>query len=329
MSLRIGVIGAGAMGADHIRTLTRSVPSARVSEVYDFDVETARAVARPAFADVASSAEALIDSSSVDAIIIASPDQTHADLVRSCLAVGKHVLCEKPLAVNPEESLGVVEAEVAGGRRLVQVGFMRRYDPGYNELRDELRSGRLGDVRLVHHVHRNASSHTSATDAGIVTGSMIHELDTVRWLLDDEIAEIEIISPVSEGLRDPQLATIRMSRGTIVSAEVFVNASYGYDIRCEVVGTSGTAELRPLARIGTRRGGAESTAIRSDFVAHFAAAYRLELASWVEDALRDAVRGPSAWDGHVANVVAAAGVLSLTTGQRQPVTLTARPDLYA
>ncbi|AXT84465.1 inositol 2-dehydrogenase [Aeromicrobium sp. A1-2] len=329
MSLRIGVIGAGAMGADHIRTLTSSVPSARVSEVYDFDTGTARAAARPAFADVVSSAEALIDSSSVDAVIIASPDHTHADLVRACLDAGKHVLCEKPLAVNPEESRSVVDAEVAGGRRLVQVGFMRRYDPGYTELRDELRSGRLGDVRLVHHVHRNASSHTSATDAGIVTGSMIHELDTVRWLLDDEVAEIEIVSPVTEGLRDPQLATIRMSRGTIVSAEVFVNASYGYDIRCEVVGTSGTAELRPLARISTRRAGAESTAIRDDFVAHFATAYRLELASWVEDTLRDTVRGPSAWDGHVANVIASAGVASLVVGGRQPVHTGDRPDLYA
>ncbi len=113
MSLRVGVIGVGAMGADHIRTISTAVPAARVSEVYDFDVERAYAVAQPVYAGVAGSAEALIDSSAVDAVIICSPDHTHADLAKACIAAGKPVLCEKPLAVTAEDSLSVVEAEVA------------------------------------------------------------------------------------------------------------------------------------------------------------------------------------------------------------------------
>jgi myo-inositol 2-dehydrogenase/D-chiro-inositol 1-dehydrogenase len=325
----VGVIGAGAMGADHVRTLTTSVPVARVTEVFDRDVPRAEQVASAAGGRAATSAEALIASDDVDAVIIASPDFTHADLATACIAAGKPVLCEKPLAVTAEDALRVVEAEVAAGNRLVQVGFMRRYDPGFVALKDAVTSGVVGEVRVVHAVHRNASSHTSASDAGIVTGSMIHELDTLGWLLDDEVVAIRIESPVVEGLRDPQLATLWTARGTMVTVEVFVNAAYGYDVRCEVVGTKGTASLVPSSAISTRVAGVEGVVIRDDFVAHFADAYRLELSAWAQDALDGGVAGPSAWDGYVANLIAEAGVASLTSGARETVARAERPSLYA
>ncbi|MGZ5368248.1 Gfo/Idh/MocA family oxidoreductase [Aeromicrobium sp.] len=329
MSLRIGVIGVGAMGADHILTIESSVPAARVSEVFDADTGRAGDVARSVGASVASSAESLIDSEEVDAVIICSPDHTHADLAKACIAAGKSVLCEKPLAVNAAESLEVVESEVEAQRKFVQVGFMRRYDPGYVELRNTLRNGDIGAPRLVHCLHRNAAAHPSATSEGIVTNSMIHELDTVRWLLEDEVAAIEIRSPLAVGFRDPQLATIEMSSGVLVSVEVFVNASYGYDVRCEVVGTGGTASLVPPQDISLRRQGIDGVRVSDDFIARFTHAYRLELVSWVHGALDGVVRGPNAWDGHVANVIAAAGVASLTQGGCQSIDIAPPPDLYA
>lgn len=328
MSLRVGVIGAGAMGADHIRTLASSVPSARVSAVYDFNADTAYAAASPVGADVVSSAEALIESTSVDAVIIASPDRTHAELVRACFAAGKQVLCEKPLAVTADEAYGVVEAEVAAGRRLLQVGFMRRYDPGFVALKRTITEGMVGEVKLVHAIHRNASSSTSTNDAGLITGSMIHELDTVAWLLDDEVASIRVESPIVEGFRDPQLATIWMRGGVMITAEVFVNAGYGYDVRCEIVGSKGTAALVPSSPVSTRVAGVDGVPVRDDFVAHFSDAYRIELSTWAGEALTGATTGPSAWDGYVANAVAEAGVASLSSGAREPVTLRERPGLY-
>lgn len=328
MSLRIGVIGAGAMGADHVRTITSSVPAARVSEIFDADAGRAQVVAESAGAKPSSSAEALVGSDDVDAVIICSPDFTHAPLAMACIEAAKPVLCEKPLAVTAKDSLAVVEAEVAAGSQYVQVGFMRRFDPGYVELRETLRSGELGEPRLVHCLHRNASAHPSATSEGIVTNSMIHELDTVRWLLEDEVVGIEVRSPVSEGLRDPQLATLDMRSGTLVSVEVFVNAAYGYDVRCEVVGTGGTASLIPPQTISLRSKGNDGVRVSDDFIARFADAYRLELGSWVQGALDGVVSGPNAWDGHLANVIAAAGVVSLTSGGRQGIQLGARPDLY-
>jgi len=329
MSLRVGVIGAGAMGADHVHTIELSVPAARVSEVFDADAGRARAVAESVGAKTSSSAESLISSNEVDAVIICSPDFTHADLAKACIAAGKPVLCEKPLAVTAEDSLSVVEAEIAAGRRYVQVGFMRRFDPGYIELRETLRSGELGQPRLVHCLHRNAIAHPTATSEGIVTNSMIHELDTVRWLLEDEVVGIEVRSPVSEGLRDPQLATIEMLSGALVSVEVFVNASYGYDVRCEVVGTGGTASLAPPQTISLRSKGNDGVRVSDDFITRFADAYRLELGAWARGALIGVVNGPDAWDGHRANVIAAAGVAALTTGQRQTLSQSGTPALYS
>ena len=328
MSLRIGVIGAGAMGTAHVHLVHGTVPLARVSEVFDADSARAKQVAGLVAARVASSALAVVESAEVDAVLLASPDFTHAELTLACIAAGKPVLCEKPLALTAEESRRVVEAEVAGGRQLVQVGFMRRYDPGYRELRQTLADGRLGEPRLVHHVHRNATSNTSTTDANLITGSMIHEFDLVRWLLDDEVASIAVASPIRDGFRDPQLATIVMRGGTLVSAEVFVNAQYGYDVRCEVVGTSGTASLVPPANVTTRIAGAEGVPVGSDFVLRFESAYRNELRVWTRDALDGVVTGPSAWDGHVANLVAQAGVRALQSGNVEKVLQEPAPEFY-
>jgi myo-inositol 2-dehydrogenase / D-chiro-inositol 1-dehydrogenase len=253
--LKVGVIGAGAMGSDHVRTITTSVPAARVAAVYDLDSDRAEAAAAPARATVLPSADDLI--ADVDAVLIASPDFTHADLVLSCLRAGRPVLCEKPLAVTASDARKVLDAETALGRRLVQVGFMRRYDPGFVDLRRALTSGSIGEVRLVHAVHRNASNATSTDDAGLITGSMVHELDMIPWLVSSEITAIRVESPVRHGFRDPQLATVWTRDGAMASVEVFVNAGYGYDVRCEAVGTLGTVSLGHLrfCLLADRRGG--------------------------------------------------------------------------
>ncbi|MET0931870.1 MAG: Gfo/Idh/MocA family oxidoreductase, partial [Aeromicrobium sp.] len=136
-------------------------------------------------------------------------------------------------------------------------------------------------------------------------------------------------SPIVEGFPDPQLATIWTRGGVMVTAEVFVNAGYGYDVRCEVVGSSGTASLVPAAPVSTRVAGVDGVPVRDDFVAHFADAYRIELSTWAGEALQGGASGPSAWDGYVANAVAEAGVASLASGVREPVILKDRPALYA
>ncbi|RLV50090.1 inositol 2-dehydrogenase [Nocardioides mangrovicus] len=285
------------MGAGHAAMLHASVPDAVVAAVHDFSTERAAALAAQVGADVAAGAEELV--AGVDAVVIASPDPTHADLVRLCLEAGRPALCEKPLAPTPEESAALVALE--GDRRLVQVGFMRRYDPALVALRERLRAGELGEPRVLHCVHRNASSATSTSDETLVTGSMIHELDQVRWLLDDEIESVEIRSPLAEGFRDPQVGLLRMRSGVLVTTEVFVNARYGYEVRCELAGTGATAVA--------------DGPVTDGFLDRFTDAYRAELADWAAAASAGTASGASMLDGHRATEAAAAGVESLRTGQ--------------
>lgn len=325
MRLRVGVVGAGAMGAAHVRTLARSVSGAEVTEVYDLDADRAAQVAEPASAAVASSELALIESPNVDAVVVAAPDPLHAELTLACLKRGLPVLCEKPLATNAVDALRIVEAEAAVGRPLVQVGFMRRFDPGYLALRKARRDGEIGTPRLLHCVHRNPSAHPSATSEGIVRNSMIHELDVARWLLDEEIASIEVRTPHrGDGLADPQLATLEMASGVLVSVEVFVNAGYGYDVRTELVGDRGTISLEPPVPVSTRRHGVDGAPVTSDFVVRFGEAYREQLVAWVDAAVAGRIGGATAWDGYIAGVVAEAGAAALRTGERVPVELPPR-----
>ena len=324
--LRVGVIGTGAMGMSHARTLAAAVPAAEVTRVFDMDTERARAVADEVSAQLADSTDALI--ADVDAFVIASPDFTHADLAIAGIEADTFVLCEKPLADTADEARRVVDAEIAAGRRFVQVGFNRRFDPGFRDLKGLIDDGTLGDIRVLHGIHRNASNSTSTDDAGLVTGSMIHEFDTFRWLLGGEIIGIRVESPIAEGFRDPQVATLWADGGQMITVEVFVNAGYGYDVRVEAVGTGGSASLEPRTPVVRRVAGASASAIGSDFVEHFIESYRLELTAWASASAVGEVVGASAWDGYAANLVAASGVAALGSGRRESIEVPARLELY-
>jgi myo-inositol 2-dehydrogenase/D-chiro-inositol 1-dehydrogenase len=320
MSVGVGVIGAGMMGADHVRTLTNGVAGAHVAAISDVDPARAQAAARDGAARAITDPHALIADPAVDAVVVASSDATHEEFVVGCIAAGKPVLCEKPLATSAGACLRVIEAELAAGRRLVHLGFMRRFDPAYGVVKERLEGGGLGEILLLHCTHRNASSPPGFTSEMLITSSAVHEIDIVRWLLDEEIVGATVRAARSSrqaanGLRDPQLVLLETAGGVLVDVEVFVNAGYGYDIRCEVVGETGTAALEEQ--------------VEPDFRARFATAYRRELEAWVGAVTNGPGRGPSAWDGYVANAVADACIESLGSGARASVRLEERPPLYA
>jgi myo-inositol 2-dehydrogenase / D-chiro-inositol 1-dehydrogenase len=320
VSARIGIIGIGTMGAAHLRTLAGDVADAQVVAVSDADLVRARAAAAavPGLRVLGDPNE-LIEGADVDAVVIASSDSTHEAFVLACVAAGKPVLCEKPLATTAEASLRVVEAEAALGRRLVQVGFMRRFDRDYAAVKHELDDGRLGGPLLVHCAHRNSRVPATYTSEMLITSSMTHEIDVARWLIDDEVAITTVYRPrptsrASNGMQDPQFVVLEMQSGVLVDVEIFVNAGYGYDIRCELVGETGTASLPAQVAAG--------------FLERFAAAYRQELRDWGRALANGAPTGPSAWDGYAASAVADACLKSLTSGRPAAVRLAPRPDLY-
>jgi myo-inositol 2-dehydrogenase / D-chiro-inositol 1-dehydrogenase len=320
VSARIGIIGAGVMGAAHVRMLSGDVDGAKVVAVADADAVRARdaAAAAPGCRVVADPRE-LIDSADVDAVVIASSDATHEAFVLACVAARKPVLCEKPLATSGEASLRVIEAEAAVGQRLVQVGFMRRFDPEYAAVKQQLDAGRLGGALLVHCAHRNATVPSTYTSEMLITSSVTHEIDVARWLTGDEVASTTVYRPrpttrASTGMQDPQFVVLQMRHGVLVDVEIFVNAGYGYDIRCELVGETGTAALPPQVSPG--------------FLERFACAYRQELQQWVQALGNGGPLGPSAWDGYAASAVADACLESLASGQPVDVRLAERPALY-
>jgi myo-inositol 2-dehydrogenase / D-chiro-inositol 1-dehydrogenase len=320
MSVAVGVIGAGVMGAAHVRTIAEGLDGARVAAVSDVDPSRAAAAAREgAGARVIDDPHALIADTAVDAVVVASYDATHEEFVLACIAAGKPVLCEKPLATTAEACLRVVAAELTAGRRLVHLGFMRRYDPAYADVKERLDGGGVGDVLMVHCAHRNAAAPPSYTSEMLITSSAVHEIDVARWLLGQEIVAATVRAPRStkqapDGLRDPLLVLLETAGGVLIDVEVFVNARYGYDIRCELVGETGTLKL--------------DEQVAPDFRARFATAYRLELDAWVRAVANGGGDGPSAWDGYAANAVADACLASLASGATAPVQLAERPALY-
>jgi myo-inositol 2-dehydrogenase/D-chiro-inositol 1-dehydrogenase len=231
------------------------------------------------------------------------------------------VLCEKPLAVSAAAALRIVEAEAALGRRLVTVGFMRRYDPGYADMKARLDAGLIGAPLLVHCAHRNPSVHSFFDSAMIITDTAVHEVDIARWLLGHEITRVTVLTPrpssrARVGLHDPLLLLLETTGGQVVDVEAFVSAGYAYDIRCEIVGEDGTLELLTPATFAVRAAHAESRAIPPNFQSRFGVAYLNELQAWVASVvLGEEPSGPSAWDGYAAAAVCEAGVASLASGR--------------
>jgi myo-inositol 2-dehydrogenase / D-chiro-inositol 1-dehydrogenase len=334
MTLNIGVIGVGMIGQDHIRRLSSVLAGARVVAVSDADTSRATTVAEQfggltAFA----TGEELIADSSVDAILVASWGPTHEQYVLAAVAAGKSVFCEKPLATTSQACLNIVSAEVAAGRRLVQVGFMRRYDPAYRSMKRVLDSGDLGNPLMAHCVHRNPFSAPTFTNEMSINDAAIHEFDVLRWLFDDDIVAAQVLKgrrnrDASVGFDDPLLALVQLGQGAWVNVEVNMNSHYGYDIGCEVVCDVGTVALPEHGGAQVKTAGLRSSPVPDDWRERFVTAYDIELQEWVDACAAGLVTGPTAWDGYMATAVSEAASRSLQSGQLEPVSVQDRPTFY-
>jgi myo-inositol 2-dehydrogenase/D-chiro-inositol 1-dehydrogenase len=323
------------MGADHIRRIDRVVSGARVAAVADPDTERVKdAVAGIDGVSVHADATAALDAPGVQAVLIASPGPAHEEALLAAFARGLPVLCEKPMVPESAGALRVVEAEARLGRRLTQVGFMRRYDAEYQRLKSLLESGQLGRPLMLHCTHRNVSSPPHFTTAMLVNSSVSHEIDAARWLLDQELTAVTVLRPrptshAPEGLLDPQLVLFETAEGALVDVEIFVNSGFGYQVRCEAVCESGSARIGDGHTMVVTTGGGAYEEVAQDYLVRFADAYDREVQAWVNATREGRVTGPSVWDGYAASAVAEAGVLAQESGGRVTVELARRPELYA
>lgn len=332
--LGVAVLGAGHMGADHIRRIDRVVGGARVAAVADPDTGRAKDVVA-GIDGVSDHADAMaaLDAPGVQAVLIASPGPAHEEALLAAFARGLPVLCEKPMVPDSAGALRVVEAEARLGRRLVQVGFMRRYDAEYQRLKSLLDSGRLGRPLMLHCTHRNVSSPPGFTTAMLVNSSVSHEIDAARWLLDQELTAVTVLRPRSsahapEGLVDPQLVLLETADGALVDVEIFVNSGFGYQVRCEAVCESGSARIGDEHTMVVTTAGGAHEEVAQDYLVRFADAYDREVQAWVDATREGRVTGPGAWDGYASSAVAEAGVRAQESGGRVTVELAPRPELY-
>ncbi len=332
--LRVAVVGAGRMGADHIDRIHHRINGAEVAAVVDIDRSRAEAaVAHIPGAVAHTDFQQVLDRGDVDAVLVATPGFLHEDVLLAALEHGLPTLCEKPLTPDSASSWRVVQAEVAAGRKLIQVGFMRRFDAGYRSLRRLIEEKAYGELLTLHHQHRNPTTPAGFTNEMIIHDTVVHEFDAVRFFTGEEITSVQVrigrsTRNAPEGQRDPQLVLMETESGVLAQVEAYVNAQFGYQVATQasfetgIVGIGGDQE--PYVRTAGTWGGS----VTPGFEERFRDAYDLELQDWADAAARGELGGPSAWDGYATAACCEAGVQAQASGEIVPVHLEAKPDLY-
>src|ERR671921_1432113 len=331
--IAVGVVGTGGMGGLHAGILQTEVANARLAAVADLDTERAGKVAEKSGAAVFGDAVEMIRDQNVEAVLVASPDPTHAPLVKECLSLEKPVLCEKPLADSAEAALEVVEAEVELGRKLVQVGFMRRYDPQHVAVKEAVDAGSVGAPVVFKGWHRVADLDPGIDSEWVVINAMIHDIDSARWFIEEEIEEVYVRGKntepkLGEGVCDVQMVQFSTTSGRMGSIETNVVAHYGYEVGVEVVCERGVVRTEMPSRAIVRQDYAASRRITEGWYDRFLTAYVTELQEWVGAAISGVPTGSEAWEGYASLVVADACLASLRSGAPEKVTKLEVPELY-
>ena len=322
------------MGADHIIRIETRINGAYVSAVVEPDAGRAQAaIANAPKAKHYSNIEDAIASGDIDAVLIATPGQFHEPVLMPAIAAGLPILCEKPLTPDSASAYRVVEAEIAGGKQLIQVGFMRRFDAGYVELRELIASNKQGELLGMHCAHRNPAVPDTYHNDMLIFDSVVHEIDAVRFLTDSPIKSVEVkhmkrnsLSP--ERLNEPILALLETESGVLATVEMNVSVQFGYQVKTEAVFEKGIAEIGRTSGMTTFFDGQIATAEHMSFKTRFAAAYDSQIQRWVNATHKGTIDGPSAWDGYLAAAAVEAGVEALNSGAKVEAKYAAKPAFY-
>ncbi|MEZ4707736.1 MAG: Gfo/Idh/MocA family oxidoreductase [Caldilineaceae bacterium] len=331
--INVGVIGAGGMGGRHVNNLTNEVAAANVVAIMDVDQARLKEVAAACGAShTFTDAQALIEHPHVEAVLIASPDRFHAAQARACIAMGKPVLCEKPLGTTAAEAFQVVEHEAASGRRLVQVGFMREYDPAHRKVKQMIDSDTLGKALAFYGAHINAFAESPRSVDDVISNSAVHDIHSARWMMGDEIATV-YTSYIPSNPGQPETARmvfiqLNYRHGAIGQIECNAEADYGYEVDVKMTGERGVVQTNSLRSAVVRQSNQRGQWVEEDWLQRFDAAYINEVRDWVRSLQQGTTTGPSAWDGYVSMVVSDACIASAKSGQAVAVEIPEMPAIY-
>jgi inositol 2-dehydrogenase len=318
--LGVGVLGVGDMGKRHAENILRFVPEARLVALADPSTERLKAVAAELeINQTFPHLEDMLEQKEVDCVLIAAPDTFHARAICSAALAGKHILCEKPLATNLGDAHDALATVAKTGVHL-QVGFMRRYDPGYSAAMKRIEAGEIGEPVLFKSVGRDRdapplAAYQSKLNGMLLYNNTIHDFDLARWLLQDEITEVQTYATVAirpeiaqYGDLVASVVNLKYERGAIGNVESFVQANYGYDVRTEIVGSKGSILVGSLQQtpltVLTRAGGIQ--VLQDHFLTRFASAYAAEVKDFIQNVLNDRAPRVSGEDGLRALEIAVA-----------------------
>ncbi|MEX0800711.1 MAG: Gfo/Idh/MocA family oxidoreductase [Dehalococcoidia bacterium] len=325
--VRLGVIGAGPMGRHHCRTLA-GLPGVQLVTVADLNVETARLAAVGAPGAVATDDHvSLLADASTAAVIITTPNDTHAALIAEAARAGKHIFCEKPLSRDLASADEALAAVASSGVKL-QLGFQRRFDPAYRRAKAMLSGGELGALELVMSTTRDPAP--PAVDymrhsGGLFTDTLIHDIDSVRYLTGQEIVAVSTAAAAlflppegrEEGFVDTAVTTLRLDSGALAVVTNSLRATYGYEVGAEVLGERGKVSVGQEELTRLRR--FDDSGVRSDHVVsvldRFGEAFAEELASFVRCLREGTEPSPSGADGRAALAAALAAKRSHEEGR--------------
>lgn len=249
--LAVGVIGVGRIGKLHAGHLVHRIPRARIVAVSDVRPEAARACAAElGIPAAAADPRALLDNREIQAVVICSSTDTHARLIEEAAAAGKHIFCEKPIALDLAQ-IDRALASVQKAKVKLQIGFNRRFDPNFARVRELVRTGRIGEPHILRITSRDPGPppiEYVRVSGGIFMDMMIHDFDMARYLIGDEVEEVYAVGGVrvdpaigKAGDLDTAVVTLKFRGGVFGTIDNSRRAVYGYDQRVEVFGSKGCA----------------------------------------------------------------------------------------
>ncbi len=336
--LGIGVLGVGEMGRRHAENIRRLVPGARLVAVADVAVTRAKEVAaRLEIEHSFGSFEDMLAHKDIDCVVIATPDKFHAQAIRTAAAAQKHILSEKPLALSLADARAALDAVAQAGVHL-QVGFMRRYDPAYAAAMKRIEAGEIGEPVIFKSIGRDKdappiSAYQAKLNGMLLYNNTIHDFDLARWLMQDEVTEAHTYATVAirpdvaqYGDIVASVVNLKYRRGAIGNIESFVQSTYGYDIRTEIVGSAGSILVgsiqQTVAIFLTKNGGTQTLA--DHFLTRFTDAYVAEVRDFVDNMLNDRPPRVTGDDGLRALEIAVAAENSYREGKSCGVSQAAR-----
>jgi myo-inositol 2-dehydrogenase / D-chiro-inositol 1-dehydrogenase len=324
--MRIGLLGAGRIGQIHGRSAAEH-KSATLAAVFDVDAKAAGAIAAGTGATVAKSIADIIADRSIDAVLICTPTDTHADLIEQAAKAGKAVFCEKPVDLSAERVRACLKV-VADTKAKLMIGFNRRFDPSFASLQKRLAAGEVGKPEIVTILSRDPGPPPISyitRSGGLFRDMMIHDLDMARFLLGEEPVEVSamaacLVDPAigQAGDIDTAVVTLKTRSGKLAQISNSRRATYGYDQRIEVHGSGGL--LRADNQFATTVQKATGDGFNSDpvlnfFLERYTPAYRAEMDTFVTGVLEGKPLNPTGEDGLKALVLADAAEESAKSGK--------------